>query len=44
MIEGLDNVEVEIIQDGGHSCSLSQPEAFSDAIRRFVTQNQASTT
>jgi pimeloyl-ACP methyl ester carboxylesterase len=36
MIEGLTNVEVEIIQDGGHSCSLSQPDAFSDAIRRFV--------
>ncbi|MBT8166265.1 MAG: alpha/beta hydrolase, partial [Acidimicrobiia bacterium] len=38
MIEGMANVEVEIIQDGGHSCSLSQPDAFSDAIRRFVGQ------
>lgn len=36
MIEGMDNVEVEIIEDGGHSCSLSQPDAFSDAVRRFV--------
>lgn len=36
MIEGMPNVEVEIIEDGGHSCSLSQPDAFSDAIRRFV--------
>lgn len=40
MIEGMANVEVEIIQDGGHSCSLSQPDVFSDAIRRFVTENQ----
>jgi pimeloyl-ACP methyl ester carboxylesterase len=39
MIEGMPNVEVEIIQDGGHSCSLSQPDAFSHAIRRFVTEN-----
>jgi len=38
MIEGMANVEVEIIQDGGHSCSLSQPDAFSDAIRRFVVE------
>ena len=38
MIEGMANVEVEIIQDGGHSCSLSQPDAFSDAIRVFVGQ------
>ena len=37
MIEGMENVEVEIIQDGGHSCSLSQPDAFSDAIRRFAS-------
>ena len=40
MIEGMDNVEVEIIEDGGHSCSLSQPDAFSDAIRRFVIKHQ----
>ncbi len=40
MIEGMTNVEVEIIQDGGHSCSLSQPDAFSDAIRRFATEHQ----
>lgn len=43
MVEGMDNVEVQIIQDGGHSCSLSQPEAFSDAIRRFVSRNHAPT-
>ena len=36
MIEGMSNVETEIIEDGGHSCSLSQPDAFSDAIRRFA--------
>lgn len=39
MIEGVANVEVEIIEDGGHSCSLSQPDKFSDAIRRFVRQH-----
>jgi len=44
MIEGMDNVEVEIIQDGGHSCSLSQPDAFSDAVRRFVARNQSAAT
>jgi pimeloyl-ACP methyl ester carboxylesterase len=41
MIEGMTNVEVKIIEDGGHSCSLSQPDAFSDAIRRFVGRRQA---
>ncbi len=40
MIEGVADVEVQIIEDGGHSCSLSQPDAFSDAIRRFVRQSQ----
>jgi pimeloyl-ACP methyl ester carboxylesterase len=35
MIEGMTNVATEIIQDGGHSCSLSQPDKFSDAVRRF---------
>ena len=39
MIEGVANVEVEIIEDGGHSCSLSQPDKFSDAIRRFVPRH-----
>jgi pimeloyl-ACP methyl ester carboxylesterase len=38
MIEGMDNVEVQIIQDGGHSCSLSQPDVFSDAVRQFVQE------
>jgi pimeloyl-ACP methyl ester carboxylesterase len=38
MTSGMSNVEVEIIQDGGHSCSLSQPELFSDAVRRFVRE------
>lgn len=36
MIDGMPNVEVEIIEDGGHSCSLSQPDAFSAAVRRFA--------
>ena len=43
MIEGMSNVEVQIIEDGGHSCSLSQPDVFSDAIGRFVARNQAAT-
>lgn len=38
LTSGMDNVEVEIIQDGGHSCSLSQPDAFSDAVRRFARE------
>jgi len=41
MIEGVADVTVEVIEDGGHSCSLSQPDKFSDAIRRFVHQRQA---
>lgn len=43
MIEGMPNVELAIIEDGGHSCSLSQPDAFSDAVRRFVGQRVAPT-
>ena len=38
MTEGMPNVTVEVIQDGGHSCSLSQPDAFSDAVRRFARE------
>ena len=41
MIEGVADVTVEVIEDGGHSCSLSQPDKFSDAIRRFVHHRQA---
>lgn len=41
MIEGMSNVETEIIEDGGHSCSLSQPDAFSDAVRRFARERVA---
>lgn len=37
MVEGVVDAEVEIIEDAGHSCSLSQPEAFSAAVRSFVT-------
>lgn len=36
MIAGMANVEVEIIENGGHSCNLSQPDAFSAAVRRFA--------
>ena len=38
MIDGLADAETEIIEDAGHSCSLSQPDAFSDAVARFMAR------
>jgi len=36
MIEGVADVETQIIEDAGHSCSLSQPDVFSDAVARLA--------
>lgn len=38
MIEGVSDVEVRILEDSGHSCALSQPEAFAAAVRQFVEE------
>lgn len=36
MIDGARDADIQILEDAGHSCALSQPEAFADAVRRFV--------
>ncbi len=32
------NARVEMVHDAGHSCSLTQPEAFSESVRTFARQ------
>ncbi|MBT8203728.1 MAG: alpha/beta fold hydrolase [Acidimicrobiia bacterium] len=41
LVAGVPNAEIEILPDAGHSCSLSQPEDFSLAVRDFVRRTQA---
>jgi len=38
MIDGVADVAVQVLEDSGHSCALSQPDRFAASVRRFINE------
>lgn len=36
MLDGIEDVRVEILVDSGHSCAISQPKSFAEAVKSFI--------